>query len=298
MKKIFLFFVLCLVANAKAQTYTIPWAQQQPAWVFPIWIENGDGQKDTLYYCYQQNAIGGGFYPGDSIFGEVLSKVDTNSFYTYYSNPYNTIDSFAKCYVGNLIGSSGSIFFSHPIMPIILRWDINLFYSDSLPFQNNFPTPRAQGLMFFDLPMWSPADCFYSQPILITDSINPSGPVWACVRQDSIEFENQFGGNNTSYIDFSVIAWSGTYGDIDDIKNLSTASIYPNPTQENINIILSDNEESFEYIISDLAGKEIVRGKGKNEDIINIDSFSNGIYFISINEKVSKKIFHLKIFKQ
>ena len=61
--KIFLLSLLLLLAmvkNTVAQTYTIPWAQQQPAWVFPLWFEDASGAKDTLYVCYDADAFGGG----------------------------------------------------------------------------------------------------------------------------------------------------------------------------------------------------------------------------------------------
>lgn len=54
---------------ASAQTYTVPGAQQQPAWVFPLWFEDGSGAKDTLYFCYDANAKS--VLPYDTIFGEV-----------------------------------------------------------------------------------------------------------------------------------------------------------------------------------------------------------------------------------
>ena len=63
-----------------AQPYTIPGAIQQPAWVFPLFFEAGDGQKDTLYFCYDPTADDNGTGGHDTIFGEKWIKIDTSKF--------------------------------------------------------------------------------------------------------------------------------------------------------------------------------------------------------------------------
>src|SRR5258705_12233792 len=71
-----LFFFLCFNVS-QAQQYTIPWATQQPQWVFPIYFEEGTGQRDTIYIGYDP-ASSSIFY--DTIFGEKKIYVDTNLF--------------------------------------------------------------------------------------------------------------------------------------------------------------------------------------------------------------------------
>jgi hypothetical protein len=65
--------LVVLAVVSKAQVYTIPWAQVQPDWVFPLWFENGDGQKDTIYIGYDENAHGYLLQENnpDTIFGEL-----------------------------------------------------------------------------------------------------------------------------------------------------------------------------------------------------------------------------------
>ena len=49
--------VLCL--NLSAQD-TIPRVLQQPDWFIPIYFEDGNGDKDTVYLGYDEDAINSG----------------------------------------------------------------------------------------------------------------------------------------------------------------------------------------------------------------------------------------------
>ncbi|MEN9521788.1 MAG: hypothetical protein RL065_165, partial [Bacteroidota bacterium] len=64
----------------QAQTYTIPNASKQPAWVFPLWFENGDGQKDTVYIGYDIHADTWNGIGPDTIFGEKWQVINFNKF--------------------------------------------------------------------------------------------------------------------------------------------------------------------------------------------------------------------------
>ena len=44
----------CITMEARAQT--IPWATQQPEWIFPIYFENGNQEVDTVYIAYDFNS--------------------------------------------------------------------------------------------------------------------------------------------------------------------------------------------------------------------------------------------------
>ena len=75
-------------------TYTIPWAVQQPKFVFPIFIEEGGGEKDTLYLGYDPNASEVSYDTANKKFGVVTSHVDTSTFYAKWNggNLYCGID--------------------------------------------------------------------------------------------------------------------------------------------------------------------------------------------------------------
>ena len=80
-----LLVLLALVKNTVAQTYTIPWAQQQPAWVFPLWFEDASGAKDTLYLCYDVNA--GIIQP--ETFGSINFIDTVEHFKISFESPFN-----------------------------------------------------------------------------------------------------------------------------------------------------------------------------------------------------------------
>jgi hypothetical protein len=59
--------------------------------------------------------------------------------------------------------------------------------------------------------------------------------------------------------------------------------ISPNPVHSILNI----SSETSYYLILDLTGKKLISGKGKTVDVSN---FKSGVYFINIDNKVSKFI--------
>jgi uncharacterized protein (TIGR02145 family) len=68
----------------------------------------------------------------------------------------------------------------------------------------------------------------------------------------------------------------------DFIKN--QIKIYPNPTNNNINIILTDIQFPVNYKLIDFTGKLLKSGELKTyESFINISEFSSGIYYLILN---------------
>ena len=101
MNKVWIFlsiFFLCKYTNAQ---YVIPFASQQPAWVFPIWIEDAYGIKDTVYFGFDTTATN----TIDAQFGEGLMVEDSInmqawlSLYTFPGVP----DSITKVDVRNTL---------------------------------------------------------------------------------------------------------------------------------------------------------------------------------------------------
>ncbi|MBT4678453.1 MAG: T9SS type A sorting domain-containing protein, partial [Flavobacterium sp.] len=77
---------------------------------------------------------------------------------------------------------------------------------------------------------------------------------------------------------------------VDDITDVKLSlKLFPNPSVNFIKI--SGLSEKANYIIYNLLGKEILRGKVLNEENIFIDNLSNGTYFIKVeNAKAIKFI--------
>jgi hypothetical protein len=143
MNKIFCIHLIALLMSTtitSAQTYTVPWAQVQPAWVFPLWFEDGSGDRDTLYFCYDSGASDS-FPNTDTMLGEKVVLVDSSKFWTGLWS-YNGLDSSVKAYVSNQ--PFAQLFFNKGIYPLTVRWDDTLLYSSALPYPDLSPFPRAR----------------------------------------------------------------------------------------------------------------------------------------------------------
>ena len=60
-------------------------------------------------------------------------------------------------------------------------------------------------------------------------------------------------------------------------------SIYPNPVVSYLIVKSQSYDEQLEIVIYDIQGKEVLRNiHNNNETKINIESFSQGIYFVKV----------------
>ncbi|MBM3418397.1 MAG: T9SS type A sorting domain-containing protein [Bacteroidetes bacterium] len=57
--------------------------------------------------------------------------------------------------------------------------------------------------------------------------------------------------------------------------------VYPNPTNDLINIIISDSDKNFQIELIDLSGQLILSESNKNE--LNLNHISNGVYILKIS---------------
>lgn len=56
-------------------------------------------------------------------------------------------------------------------------------------------------------------------------------------------------------------------------------TVYPNPTTENVTI---EFDGTFDYVLSSVTGAVILQGNAYNKEIVNMESLSDGIYFVTI----------------
>jgi len=75
---------------------------------------------------------------------------------------------------------------------------------------------------------------------------------------------------------------------INNIKNTTKFTVYPNPTNDHTSISISlDKTEKVTLTIVNILGKEISREEkvlfsGKTTELLDISNFQNGIYFINL----------------
>jgi hypothetical protein len=82
---------------------------------------------------------------------------------------------------------------------------------------------------------------------------------------------------------------------IEELVYLKEVQLYPNPTQETMNLILSSKEDvQVRYIIMDYLGKEIRNGNILSEKSeISLRDLPAGNYFISLKSKKENRIFKI-----
>ena len=89
-----------------------------------------------------------------------------------------------------------------------------------------------------------------------------------------------------------------TLGTNDYPTILLQAVVYPNPTTENVNLVVSNYSlENLEFELYDISGKIILNQKiTTSETLISMGNLSTGNYFIAVNEN-NKKLKTFKIIK-
>lgn len=316
---ILLSFLLLLNVSFSQTVYTIPWATTQPAFVFPIYFEEGTGQKDTLYLAYDSLANGGYVgVPSDTSFGVQKMKIDTNKFYAcwttnLFSGPNHLIDSVFKANVGHLFTNSSSNYYfplapqirlHGGILPLKVSWDKILFYNDSIPFPITVGSPRGEGKLIIN---YSPNneisengyvnsnyfDYYYT---LITDSVVSS----PCTVRDSVTISNVFGSPqpvHQGFLELRIQAWTGLSNIIDKIY-FQNINVYPNPFQSHLNISM-DYELGSDVAIKiyDIQGQLLNSYTliPKRKLSIDLNYLNSGIYLLEFSNSYFR--YHKVIFK-
>ena len=135
----------------------------------------------------------------------------------------------------------------------------------------------------------------YSQLITAPDQNNfiPSFSEWKeatvtsiigpfCVQNFRFKFEFQSGGGNNLYIDNINISYENTTGVSKSF--ISEISIYPNPTNDILNIVSSNSFSKIQVL--DMMGKEVLMKNEYNmkRAVINTSFLDNGYYSIKISQ--------------
>ena len=106
------------------------------------------------------------------------------------------------------------------------------------------------------------------------------GPL--CVQNFRFKFEFQSGGGNNLYIDNINISYENTTGVSKSF--ISEISIYPNPTNDILNIVSSNSFSKIQVL--DMMGKEVLMKNEYNmkRAVINTSFLDNGHYSIKISQ--------------
>lgn len=289
---------LCYSKKSNAQqVYTIPWAVQQPQWVFPIWFEDGIGRRDTVYICYDSLAHTSQYQ--DSLFGYFWNyqmSYDTNKF-NMGNLPNSLPCSTQPCPMSKiyLSTSSGNILFDYFQFsagnkinyPLKVYYDVNMLNSPALPWTPaglNYKKAQAYALFFDQFTYFSsPSLCGTSQYVLMSDSVSPQWFLnYACLAKDSIIWNSNIYNYGFAQVTFNIEKWTGwPAGGVGIERNYS----------ELINVILINNiaiiKRPLEYFkVFDINGKLIYNYVNKNSDSeLNLSLLKNAIYIIETKSK-------------
>ncbi|MEN9521787.1 MAG: hypothetical protein RL065_164 [Bacteroidota bacterium] len=297
--------------------HTIPFAQQQPKWVMPLWFEDAIGQKDTIYFCYAPKIE---YYGSPPHFN--------NTLYNFYKTQYgmNPIkldsnkmvigklemgDSVSKVFEGyitsisngdSVLVSNAYLIFKHTVLPLVMKWDPKVFYNDSLDFlpkKNGITGPRGQGGWLYDPNGTYINNCGWSEYALMTDTVQPFfNSTNSCINRDSMVFSGVL--TSTTIIVYPWIGYVGAAGGIEEIINDKFFKINPNPVDEILNIKFARMSDHFNlFNIIDVFGRVQLTGKIKTDNnSISIENLPNGIYIIRITESDNSIIHSSKFIKQ
>ena len=285
MKKIIVVILFSFFSfEVEAQTYPIPGATQQPAWVFPFFIEDAHGNKDTVYIGYDSQSSQC-FCPGDdSVFGERWFELGVDNFhgFTYESI---SIDSGVKVNILPDLGPNDFYFLIgawNAYYPIKFSWDVSLLRSDSIPFPDQDPLPRAQ----INLEWYLGANTLHtatcgSNPIVITDTAQAS---CFCQYRDSIVIYNFFNDTSRVYMNvlIQVTQWSGmNLVGVKEINKPNKTNIYPIPANDYLTV--NNFQSKFRYEIIDSKAFIIKSGNVSTSDAkIFVADIPSGFYIIRL----------------
>ena len=95
--------------------------------------------------------------------------------------------------------------------------------------------------------------------------------------------------NDIVYIEIDTVGLFGASVSVNDIKNTTQFTVYPNPTNDYTSIAISlDKTEKVILTIVDLLGKEISKEEkvfysGTTTERLDVSNFQNGVYFINLH---------------
>ncbi|MFO0322722.1 MAG: T9SS type A sorting domain-containing protein [Bacteroidota bacterium] len=118
-------------------------------------------------------------------------------------------------------------------------------------------------------------------------------PIYEDINNDGKR--DLFLGNYAGGLTFFNSINNGVVG-LHEFGNKTIASVFPNPSHDNIQVSINTSEVENTIIIIDVLGQEIYHQKSDNNSIsIDVSSFSKGLYFLSLQDKSLRNIFNSKI---
>ncbi len=286
------FLLLCSRCTFQASAqYEIPNAQQQPAWVFPIYFEDASGSRDTVYYAFDTEANDEEGWPlyADTSFGEMYMPMDSIGFSAILGvNPWWVdVDSVLKVIVeANINGLTLTLVNCR--LPVSMTWDSQLFYSDSLPFSNQGLLPKLEVVLWpssLNSEGLNGETCGFTEPVILSDT---SAFYAVCTYTDSISFDSWWECSGCVFngdFDLTFRQWTGGWVDIPEIEVIPKFLVYPNPITSNLNIE-TNFSEIYKIQIVDSQGRLVLESTSSGlGSVLAIESLVDGVYTIVLTSE-------------
>ncbi|MBC8047207.1 MAG: T9SS type A sorting domain-containing protein [Fimbriimonadaceae bacterium] len=295
MKTIFTFTLLISISQLFSQT--------DPQWLFPIWFEDANGDRDTVYIGYDTGASSPtGF---DEEFEDYI-WIDTSKFNVVvnsgYPSPYTgnyNLDSGKIMEITNSFYPDADIDFINGQMPITMYWDISKLYDTDLPYVNILPYPIAIINVYCGANEPGYINCpnaFDDDPLTITDQSNPnySYPIVSQYFFDGSGTPPTFNEPEEVLNSFYVIL--KPYQIFTGFLDLEFTNIVISPNPFKNEIYVKGDELIEEIIFVDLFGKLIKRNKVNDYTFkLEVEDIISGVYCILI--KSNSNFYSYRIIK-
>jgi len=238
-----------------------------PQWIFPIIAINGDGQADTIYYCYKSYANDYNIYENE--FGEKATLLDTSNF--AFSFNY-VLDSTYSVFAFGDTSFSGAENIGHTFLtfingkyPLTLKWNGIKLYDTVLPFPNILPKPIARIGGFWGhyyLPfIWGTAETFIISDTAGIGSICLSPEVYLFI--DSVQFDGPINASPDDYLGITLSLRKQSDGCIIGfvIEPPSTQLVLIDHIDANWIRLTSNFNEPINIYIFDVLGRQLTASK-------------------------------------
>lgn len=124
---------------------------------------------------------------------------------------------------------------------------------------------------------------------IFTDTSAPQIFTFTPVMASSIRMDIVTNHGGTLGLGFGEIAFSSAPVGLDEAAfDLQNVKVYPNPSKNTI--ALAGIGKNREYILYNIGGKEMKRGRVSEEELIDIESFDSGLYFLQIDGVKQMKV--------
>jgi hypothetical protein len=262
-------------------------SQRDPQWLMPLYFQDANGDMDTVYFGYDQEAST--FDDADSILGERWIIIDSARFniflfqYPYGQGGYLYTDTVKKVdirrsFIGTTLG------FCKGKLPITMKWVDSLLYAPSCPFPDLSPRPRARiDLVCDDLEgPYNSCQEFDGPPLSLTDYPAPEIPYPVL---DSMVFDGSglYAPSQVfRYVNLSLVPHNYTYAGI-KYESQNKLKIFPNPFSDNLTIETTNFKYSFIKIYNTIGLLVFKQSTYKDTLSISLGQLPRGVYLISVS---------------